>query len=303
MNAWEAEEALDNADDDIPNIDLDSHEQVPDDGAFPDEGFAEVTEGAEGVEEADEIELIQEDDNLWAAAADSKAELRRVSEKLRETEAALAALEEDCTQMSPENEEEVEEVVVDAADQEATLDAAQIGAPTSASPPAPTIDWPPLGEAWPLQRSASSLSPSVLRQLPIATRRAVSGGFSPTFEATAVLCECIRAEGHDAVLLALQRLYAWLWSKRKAEVQDWIDQLGVHAALVDLLSCPGKTLALWTCHVIAAAALDHARNAKAFAEANATPALRAATARYEHDTQIAAAVSFAFAAYLPRGRK
>eukprot|EP00439_Symbiodinium_sp_Y106_P065473 s51_g10.t1 len=165
MNAWEAEEALDNADDDIPNIDLDSHEQVPDDGAFPDEGFAEVTEGAEGVEE---------DDNLWAAAADSKAELRRVSEKLRETEAALAALEEDCTQMSPENEEEVEEVVVDAADQEATLDAAQIGAPTSASPPAPTIDWPPLGEAWPLQRSASSLSPSVLRQLPIATRLVAS---------------------------------------------------------------------------------------------------------------------------------
>ena len=38
----------------------DATAQVPDDGAFPDEGFAEVTEGAEGVEEADEIELIQE---------------------------------------------------------------------------------------------------------------------------------------------------------------------------------------------------------------------------------------------------
>lgn len=243
---WLAEEEPDNADDDVRNLDLDSHEQVPDDGAFPDEGFAEVTEGAEGAEEAAEAEWPQEDDSLWAAAADSKAELRRVSEKLRETEAALAALEEDCTQMSPENEA-VEEVVVDAADQEAAVDAAEVGAPTPASTPAPTIDWPPLGEAWPLQRSASSLSPAVLRQLPIATRRAVSGGCSPTFEATTALCECIRAEGHDAVLLALKRLYAWLWSKRKVAVQDWIDQLGVHAALVDLLNCPGKTLALWTC--------------------------------------------------------
>ncbi|CAE7569230.1 unnamed protein product, partial [Symbiodinium sp. CCMP2456] len=169
-----AEEEPDNAHDDVPNVDLDSHEQVPDDGAFPDEGFAEVTEGAEGLEEeADEGELIQEDDSLWAAAADSKAELRRVSEKLRETEAALAALEEDCTQMSPENEE-VEEVVVDAADQEAALDAAEVGVPTSTSTPAPTIDWPPLGEAWPLQRSASSLSPAVLRQLPISTRSVAS---------------------------------------------------------------------------------------------------------------------------------
>ncbi|OLQ08318.1 hypothetical protein AK812_SmicGene8216 [Symbiodinium microadriaticum] len=35
-------------------------ESVPDDGAFPDEGFAEVTEGAEGAEEAAEAEWPQE---------------------------------------------------------------------------------------------------------------------------------------------------------------------------------------------------------------------------------------------------
>ena len=38
----------------------DATAQVPDDGAFPDEGFAEVTEGAEGAEEAAEAEWPQE---------------------------------------------------------------------------------------------------------------------------------------------------------------------------------------------------------------------------------------------------
>ncbi|CAJ1441448.1 unnamed protein product, partial [Effrenium voratum] len=134
-------------------------------------------------------------------------------------------------------------------------------------------------------------------------RRAVNGG-QPSLPATRALCDCVvqGAALGAAALLPLQRLYAWLWFEARNSVQEWLDELDAHSALVSSLASPCRQVALWSCHVLTAASTGHARNAKAFAKAGADLALRSLAGRYAQDGEVAAAVTSAFGTYLPLSR-